>query len=498
MSSDDEILIDLGRTLDLSLVDKLSKSNRKILKNTVLNRNITEFKHKSLETLLKHKYLKLGNWQYPQYILGPMRLTKLQSLSKTIYIFGELHIPFDQNVSKCQGRSMRITQFLEFVFNSTYVPIDYFMETSLYDATAEQIYQPGTNYLDVYNLRALVQRCVIADKKDCDFPAVRSHYVDVRDLPEYPTFASIEGIQKDEVGTPKVAIKLCDNIAKDLKTMIPLFQSNKIISKINKQLQNAEDKYKNTVTKLVLQRVKDYTDLLDSIPSIQSVENIYKNYEILQTKIQNLYGINIGSPSRKSSFASDLEQMYTNISNFYLRDEKKEGGGRKEGIKEEGRRRKKGRKEKTRHEKITKHASDIGEVLYSFCHSVFWLFAIIIGTPLMDAFTLARMFRTFKQVEYYNSTPPNNIIYYAGNAHAENMIEMIKQVDDFKITEFKSGLASNPVNMYDYDYPYCIDLNGMKELFPLDEQIETAKKPKSEKTKSEKTKKTKTRYSYNL
>ena len=106
------------------------------------------------------------------------------------------------------------------------------------------------------------------------------------------------------------------------------------------------------------------------------------------------------------------------------------------------------------------------EKTYEKAKEIFRFIATYYGI-LMDAYTLGRMFRSFKQIDGKYSGDPQNIIVYAGGFHNGRYEKFLKDKLGFK-TIYDTGdpyLLSNPK-------PTCVDVadlmiknNQYKEYF---------------------------------
>lgn len=70
----------------------------------------------------------------------------------------------------------------------------------------------------------------------------------------------------------------------------------------------------------------------------------------------------------------------------------------------------------------------------------------------MDVYLMARVFRSFDQIEYKNSRDPQNIIIYVGDAHAENYRKILDQLK-FK-REFNTRAK---------EHEFCINISKLKQ-----------------------------------
>jgi len=90
---------------------------------------------------------------------------------------------------------------------------------------------------------------------------------------------------------------------------------------------------------------------------------------------------------------------------------------------------------------------DMKDLLYTICND--W---IDLTVPIFDIYLFSRVFRTFRQVKYKNSKPPENIIIYTGNYHAEVYRKLLKKL------AFKQEFISNTK-----EKNFCINISKLKQ-----------------------------------
>lgn len=502
------VINNICTTLDASLIDKLSDESRDVFVNEVFmkhyqKKGLDGFKYRSLAELI-YNHITKPVMSYPSFIMGPNMLTRLVSkkYNKILYMFGETHLPFDQNSFKCEKDSMRVSDFLKNVFKNSSKPIDFFLETPPSDANFNQesrqikfeIQQTGIQKFkkyeekererrkeekkqekkqeneenkskDIIYLRDIFRNCYNITKKDCKYLTTRSHYVDLRQIPEYPTLgltyqasigyqAKVNRIELDIDMIVDDLPEMMRIVDHDLVYEFPKFDQDLFYRKVQKQIDRLTD---SDVTREVNKIVEKYKELKYTY-NLDKIKDIYDSLTNTYIKPHNL---KISPPSDKDMYKNQptcifyLKKMYNVIGHLY----------------------------KNKLYLIKYLESDIGKEVnismvgsdpewkQTFIKMLTSKFAVTVqtiinaamdytataGLEIMDAYTLARMFRTFRQIEFQNSSEPVNIVYYGGLFHTRNLIQVIKNIGSFEEEVFSSTLAK-PGNL---EYPYCIDITKM-------------------------------------
>lgn len=387
LSINDEILIqDMIYNLDMTIYDKLSKEGKKYIDYSL---GIT-IQSRDFITLL-HNYKNRDSIKYPSTIIGPKTLLCLESkiFNKKIYLFGELHIPYKDK--ECEEKSVRPFDFFNYLFNTTYTPIDFYIET--YPLTT---IKPTEEY-DLYHIRYMFRNCFGYKKNKCEYPGNRFHFVDIRDIHKFPHIGRLN--PKDNIPI------LVDYL---LRETFPKFESD-YLKLLEKQKNKTNNEY-----------IRTYID--------KTISDLRKNIKSFRyDAFQDMYFRLTGEKKNLLSTVEFIKQSYI----YYLSNENKS-------------------------DEMNKIIKEIIHRAYLFCTAIY--------TPIVDAYTLARMFRKFRKVDNIISIEPRNIIFYGGLSHVENMCSVLLDMG-FELKTYESKLVRDYIESHKAKYPYCTDISSIKTFF---------------------------------
>jgi len=166
---------------DARVMGFLSPSVRKIFKETA-RREYQKKGKKSVFLNLVYNFLAQMPPE-PSYITGPFTLTyhKSKFYNKQIYVFGEAHGFRYQcyYYNKPDHETMMIDEFLDGVFSTSRVFIDFYLE---YDAfkNIEEVHEGTVPDLLINKIDNLVQGCLYPNPPKCPWNTMRAHFTDIR------------------------------------------------------------------------------------------------------------------------------------------------------------------------------------------------------------------------------------------------------------------------------------------------------------------------------
>ena len=369
----------LEETHDLSYWKDLDEQTKDKIKEDIATGS---FRDKGLQTLILN-YVNDVSPPNVRYIYGTQTVTSCVLHEKKIYFFGDVHKPYISEDIKCPSQStMNIASYLEKVFSTTQVPIDFYIE--MFIPKNRLGYQRKDR--DIVRLRNLVRDCVIVDKKECSYPAVRSHYVDLRQDPDYPFIG-----QSSQSVPPYKFAHLIAYLKHDYNKVKNLGFN---FSRLKKSLSKVATRYKGTITRMAEKQMKRMEgQLVDGDPNINRSYNTimaYAQRPDLQLSEQDLKLV--------------LHVMYKNILSL----------------------------PELQTDKI------LFDLIQKFCLILFRFFSIAIGDVYLDIYTVSRVCRVFNRVSHKFSGPPRNIVIFAGDAHVRNLLDIFLSLGARNITTYKS------------------------------------------------------------
>jgi len=248
-------------------IDELKYLSQEV-KNYIFNLLKQKSTFRGLSTVL-FNYFNPVPIQY-KIVSGIMSLHYLTGYGKKIYLFGEFHY----SGLKCKQQRARVSDFI--VRNIELNPrfIDLFLEMPLIHKTLKDIKVYTTSpEAELDNIPYLLQKCLRLDKKICNYPNLRVHYADSRNIISYEIPLFINRLNVAVVNyfyslvNKKEANKLSSQQAfynleknypgevkeyKNLKTpddFKDYFYKSFFTTKIEKQLNNIEDSALRTTIK---------------------------------------------------------------------------------------------------------------------------------------------------------------------------------------------------------------------------------------------------------
>lgn len=321
--------------------------------------------------------------------------------NKRIYIFGEHHRPDE----KCSIESKNKCDVYDFImYNITKIPkmIDIFLELPIHDKS--YIDDPFLQHDEISGLGKFanhVKNCLDIGKEFCQYPNIRFHNTDIRQIKIEPV-PFIFQFQKKFM---------------KLVHLLSTYTENDFLEyqNVREEITNFLDKKKTRENKFF--NITTHEQLLEYLMSI------YSKFK-LQKQIDHINNDNVKNILIKFLFNTvskiDLKSLsYKYITDFIW---------------------KLGPEDEHPTQKTLDSVSNFYENVLSY-----------ITTPFMDVYLLARMFRKFKNVKYQNSNEPENIIIYVGDIHANTYREILSKLD-FK-EKFIQKSKSNE---------YCININKLQ------------------------------------
>lgn len=420
-SNDQQILTKMYETMDVTLYEFLSNKGKAYMKKSLKDRKQFPQHFQILLSLLE-RYLRKVQFKYPHYILGPEYLVKLEYKGlpkKTIYLFGEKHIKIPEKAS-CSKQYSRITPFLESVFNTTHVPIDFFLEATPHDRYTQGIYgaltekelllKKGDSQNDIKVLRSKFDRCIIKKRKENCPSGVRIHYTDVRFLDTFPSLSH-------DLGSSDTFEKIVRMAQRNIDVELPLMKEQKFFRKIYKQIQHIT-KYpvvRKNLTELVSKIVVEYQNaFFNKNLELKSLEVFNEEYKTLVDLLTR------SLKSKREEHYSNLYEKIVSVNKLILYANEN--------------------KNRLSFRPAIKNACLV-------CLEEITAFFEEFSEKFMDLYTIARMFRSFK-----DSFDPMNIIFYGGVFHSKNIYSILETTGEFNITNY-TGEGS----------PVCLDISKMND-----------------------------------
>jgi hypothetical protein len=303
-----------------------------------------------------------------KYLLGPTSIVKMTKLgsSKIIYLFGDFHEKF----SKCP---IGIPEINKLTFDDLLISELKSNPDSIVDLFIEATYinklypKSKYNYTSSYMIDIIdkFKNCLELDKDTCAFKNVRMHYVDVR------SFGSMD------VRVLQLLYIIVTSLLKGESEIAYISWEN-----LTKELM--ENKTNPTE---IIKNMKDMSNIYSSTKITKQIENIINHYNDVGEDLQNILNYNnefyIANKFKLLDLIDKLNlgNLQKEIDNNYLND--------------------------------------------------MWKILNQLTVRLMDVYLLARMFRTFNTKDTINvpskySSPPENIIIYAGQYHIDFYIYFLK------------------------------------------------------------------------
>lgn len=209
----------------------------------------------NLNEFFIHKNIKdiISEFIFAKYLLGPVSMYELQNENGVkIYLFGDIH----KKLNDCSDKNfITISELIKntIVSNPDKI-IDIFLE-------AEYLHKDKKNILDSYlecYLKDVIydyKNCLQIDKKECEFPNARFHYVDVRcSLKKFCLYVNyffefINDIKEDKETSINYlnilkSVKISPNVIFDITFIMELISE----AKIKKQLNKIEDNNIKNIT----------------------------------------------------------------------------------------------------------------------------------------------------------------------------------------------------------------------------------------------------------
>ena len=357
-------------------------------------------------------------------IIGPITLTEHVSnkYNRHIYIFGDMHV----NKSTCSPdksnwSKMKIDDYIgEKILNTNKDKvIDIFSEVNQSNSFVFNIF-----YLT--NINYKFQPCYQSDRKDCKYPNLRFHYVDIRgEKDAFETLTYLRDLIKQLQYVNKVRNKLgndFNNIAPKMKTfhnrsMVNHLKINPLIitdifshDQYDKLLIVIEEIARTNssdskIKSLKLSNLLNYKKILKQVDAISNKEIKEKLLEWLDKKFKeyvnfiDFNGLLTTITLMKENHAFYPENFIAKISN-----------------------------------RLT-----------------------MLGALIMDVYLLARLFKKFKQRDKEYAEETKYIVIYAGDLHSDNYREFLN-ILGFKVVQQtksdKEGKDFQCLDISQFDQPF--------------------------------------------
>lgn len=303
-----------------------------------------------------------------KYVSGPMSITYLTSekYNKKVYIFGEAH-GYEKgcnDLPRSRSSNVDISTYLQQTFSNTKKFIDFYMEDPMFRSSK---IKDAKRFADI--LANDLRNCLNPKNRDkCVFKTVRTHFVDVR-VEEYDGEIYVTGI--------------FEKLILDLK-------------------QCYKKRHPDCLS-------KESGELLEKILSLDSYEELAdlaldKGIEEIPRLRKGLLKLNLNTRMVFSVFKDMVSKWYY-PSRFNLYDFKYLIY--------------KIFDENTPELDIKDFRLELLKIIKSLTE---------IRAPVMDLYTITRIFKKFKKSNYF-PPEPKYIIYYAGNDHATLMRKFLQELE---------------------------------------------------------------------
>jgi hypothetical protein len=386
-----ELCKELKNTYDSNVLKKYPISLQKLFIDT------SKKKQTILSTLVNNLSKTKPNIKF---ITGPGECKKYIKDNKTIYIFGENdHSSKDGCFKYFNTRpNMTIEKYLEKLFETTSVFIDFYIELPVIteDLFTTEKYKDVT-LMNMYD--NLLYKCLGKNKKKCKWP-VRIHTIDNRILVNHNKYEHLLlGDMYTQLAQEYYYRKKYNQKVIHLKLFSVKFHKEiNELSKIKNQKQVTKYFWKKIINNELIQK-----EIKKSYLTTNQIKKIYLSHIKMDLKLDvdipdNFDFENVGKWFSLLSTSNDFE-----------------------------------------HFKIMNIIANIIKVFLS---------------PLIDIYTLTRIFRTFKvkNDEQY-PTEVNNIIIYAGDGHTGPIGETLLSLG-FKMTESSTKVRT---------VKSCTNMSGIKQ-----------------------------------
>lgn len=375
------------------------------------------------------------------FVIGP----------KTIYLFGEAHVPYTLSQVHCNtDQLVRPDNWFRHVIDMTLVPLDIYLEGPRYERECPR------KKLDIFRLRCMFNshRRMGSDQKTPlprKHAAVRVHAIDVRQMT-----ATSFSPRFDE----------SDDLSDDLYDMGLFFYYLDLdhpIDMLKKQSSKTHSIVSHVIQREITKLVKIKTEIWDEKTDIQSKLDELDDGRYLHRVETNVKVVSDYFESNKNTLFSARTFVPESISMIgktclqwmakaiaYVQDVWNE---------------------------MVYQGLDIQETNYIkvACHNVFrccYVFWSLLAAHIVDLYTLGRIFRSFNnQVEKGEmSIEPRHIMYYGGMGHVDNMLKILQdelkekiKVQTIQYQEVHREISQNQ--------PICTPLTSfLHPLFPFPEQ----------------------------
>jgi hypothetical protein len=394
-----EICKKLESNYDGSLLDNVSRGIKETFKGIVTESKDSGNGNVPLINIIYNYFH--GVLPSTRYISGPMSLSYHTSdkYDMKIYIFGELH----GNEGQCSQLSLKKSSYLNIseYLHKVFLNSDKFIDFYLEDYLFNSMeFDRNKNFLNMLSYD--FRKCLNPNtRSECIYKTVRTHFVDTR---------------REQKGLSLVGTNPFENFTKYLEDFL-----------LKKKIDNKEElsEFKEFGKKLL--NCKNHTDIIILLIDIAKEIPIIKK-ALKRCNFEKEYIFFI--------FSNILTKIYSDVDGYFYIDIHKLHFTIKKFIKNKF---------------LDDDIEDLIQILIS------------IGSPIVDIYTICRMFKTFKNKDNL-PTKPRNIIYYAGYAHSE-IIRSFLDFLDFERSVNTSYADENGIR--------CLDINGIKLDFkkPINKPI---------------------------
>ena len=486
MKFNKELCLKLKETYNTFILSNLDKDNYKILriicaklveivnnKNFKDNEDVYDMILNCNYVLAKLIYNLSRFHMFPKYksLFGPCSIALFQSKKyrKTIYVIGEYHCSLADSYSsycKKEKNNTDVSSYLTLLAERSPVFLDMFIEFpptvkkgDLYDFPIGVIGEIGTKNVDCFvDRKNYKDNCVTA----------RWHYIDSRfdnnyvqiSLPGYIYYdinrAKITNINWTKINKSKFLDFILSPISKGYKSIRRAFESKVSVNNMTESsltIPGLKELIKSFGIKT--SSLVEYKKLVLVIYTLYSPEMV-EFYNLVLTKDSNKVYRWVDNSYRRELLNKELSRSYkkdlilSNLNNFikqqYLEREREIYWCcvRLNNIKT------------MKLINLDSELKILGELFSN------------IGTIFTDSYFLARVFKRFRlDLQKDHPTEPSNIVFYAGDAHAVNVREFLRNViDDFDMISFDHNISCNESLKYKYlneREMCCLELNNTEQ-----------------------------------
>ncbi|CAH6418961.1 Hypothetical protein POVN_LOCUS687 [uncultured virus] len=338
----------------------------------------------------------------PTVLAGAISFTIQNSelYDKTVVIIGEHHLLEASSCGTGDG-IVTVSNLLKQIFQEATAPVDFYIESTYQRGDGPRKGEWGSGGSELAKADTIFASCLTREKKECLFPMVRMHYADIR--------------------SASASDKLNWSLRRLIYNRLPSGRPNLNLVAATLQLLKDNDEYKqHFVDEKSLQEwagadfIRTRIDKqLAAVPDIKVRDAI------------RAFGAQLRQEAITAKSMDQLRllrRIVTQIVRYLL-----PLGDADIDV------------------EAAKRLADALRVAYQTL--------FLMGIAYMDEYLLARVFRTFRQVEGRISTPPKHIILFTGNSHSNNYRRFLTSLGFTTIYTAKAMSKRECLDISDLKFP---------------------------------------------